>query len=63
MRVDDLACHGRADANVACEASILLVNREVGEMLFETPMAAQAEAGLLDRAETEAVAVVVARYA
>jgi hypothetical protein len=63
MRVDDLACHGLADPNVTGEAAILPAGIRVGEMLFETPVAADAEVCLLDWAETEAVVIVVARCA
>ena len=63
MGVDDLTGQGFALPNVAREAAILSVGSRVGEMLRETPVAADAEVGLLDRAETEAVPIVVARGA
>ena len=63
MGVDYLTGHGLPDPNVACEAAILRVGSRVGEMLLATPVAADAEVGLLDSAETEAVVVVVARRA
>lgn len=63
MGVDYLTGHGLPDPNVAREAAILRVGSRVGEMLLATPVAADAEVGLLDSAETEAVVVVVARRA
>src|SRR5206468_659256 len=63
VRVHDLACHGHADPNVACDASILRVGGPDGKMLLAFAVAAAAEACALDEAETEPVLVVVARRA
>ena len=63
MRVDDLSGDGRPHSNVARDASVLPVGRRAGEMLLAISVAVDAERGLLDRAETEAMVVVVARRA
>jgi hypothetical protein len=63
VRVDDLACHGHANPNVACDASILRVGGPFGKMLLAFTVAAAAEACALDQAETEAMLVVVTRRA
>jgi len=61
MRVHDLARHGLASANVACDASILRIRGDVWKMLRTIPVAGDAEACTLDSAQTEAVVVVVTR--
>src|SRR5262245_6082517 len=60
MRVDDLACHGRADPNVARNASILGVGGWTGgKVLLPISVTADAEAWLPHGDETEAMIVVV----
>ena len=60
MRVDDLARDGRADLNVAGDASILGVGGWTsGKVLFPISVTAEAEARLPHRDETEAMIVVV----
>jgi len=61
--VDDLAEHSRASTNMTCDASILQVGTPIGKVLLAISVAADAEVGLLDGAEPEAVVVVVTRGA
>ena len=56
-----MAEHSRASTNVACDAAILRVGAPIGKVLLAISVAADAEVGLLDGAEPEAVVVVVTR--
>jgi hypothetical protein len=61
--VDDLPEHSFASTNVTSDASIVQVGAPVGKMLLAISVAADAEVGVLDGAEPEAVVVVVTRGA
>jgi hypothetical protein len=63
MCVDDLAARRRAHVHVTAEASVLGIGNAGGKMLLPVSVAPHAKLGALDRAETEAMLVVVTRRA
>ena len=58
-----MAEHSRASTNMTCDASILQVGAPIGKVLLAISVAADAEVGLLDGAEPQAMLVVVTRKA